>query len=70
MCFGHFDLFRTTAAVKVLQTSAVQRHGSVFHDLCRWRAEARARKAEVCEGADGGAGGFLVVLLKDLKCSC
>jgi hypothetical protein len=70
MCFGHFDLSRTMAAVKVLRTSAVQRHRSVFPDLCRWRAEAWARKAEVCEGADEGAEGSLVVLLKDLKRSC
>jgi hypothetical protein len=43
---------------------------STFSDLCREKAEVRPKKAEVCEGAGEGAEGFLVVLLKDLQCSC
>ncbi len=64
--FGLFDLCRTTAVVKPFQTSAVQRHRSVFRDLCRWKAAIWERKAEVCEGAEG----LLSVFLKDLQCSC
>jgi hypothetical protein len=68
--FGLFDLCRTTAEVKPVQTSAVQRHRSDFLDLCRWKAAVWERKAEVCEGAGEGAEGFPPVLLKDLQCSC
>ena len=68
--FGRPDLCRTTAQVKPLQISAVQRHRSIFLDLCREKAAVWAGKAEVSKGADEGAGGFLVVLLKDLECSC
>ena len=65
------DLCRDNAHLSAhLLTSAVQRSRSIFSDLCRWKAEVWAEKAEVCEGAGEGAGRFLVVLIKDLECSC
>ena len=45
-------------------------HWSIFPDLCSWNTEVWPKKAEVCVGAGEGADGFLVVLLKDLQCSC